>query len=150
MNTRELLYSGYYRVNEINDSAWWEGNVVVVEGDCDSCKGDDPIIKVMNHIQHQEEVKLVPAMSEYEWTQNGGSIQAMDSVINMLPNGTISQYVKLPFTQNSLCITQTINNRNVLFYYNTGLPRIRVPLRQQHQPLPHVLHLRQGVRLLTI
>lgn len=110
------MYSGFYRVNEINDSAWWEGNVVVVEGDCDSCRGVDPIIKVMNHIQHQEEVKLVPAMSEYEWTQNGGSIQAMDSVINMLPNGTISQYVKLPFPQNSLCITQTINNRNVLLY----------------------------------
>ena len=48
MNTKDLLYSGYYRVNEINDSAWWQGNVVVVEGDCDSCRGPDPIIKVMS------------------------------------------------------------------------------------------------------
>ena len=34
MNTRELLYSGYNVVNEVNDSIWWEGNVVTVDGDC--------------------------------------------------------------------------------------------------------------------
>ncbi len=65
MNTKDLLFSGPNHVNEINDSSWWEGNVLVVEADCESCRGYDPVIKVMNHIQHQEQVKLVPAMSEY-------------------------------------------------------------------------------------
>jgi len=51
----------------------------------------------MNHIQHHEELKLVPAMSEYQWNQQGGSIQAMDSILNMQTNGTVSQIVKLPF-----------------------------------------------------
>jgi hypothetical protein len=51
MNTKDLLYSGYNRVNEINDSLWWEGNVVGVEADCDSCKGVDPVIRVLNHVQ---------------------------------------------------------------------------------------------------
>ncbi len=52
----------------------------------------------MNHIQHQEQLTLVPAMSEYQWTLNGGSIQAMNSIINVKSNGTVNQFVKLPFT----------------------------------------------------
>jgi hypothetical protein len=37
--------------------------VLTVYGDCDDCRGEEPIIKVLNHIQHQEQVKLVPGMS---------------------------------------------------------------------------------------
>ncbi len=53
MKTKDLLFSGPNKVNQINDSKWWEGNVVTVQADCDSCRGDDPIVKVNNHIQHQ-------------------------------------------------------------------------------------------------
>lgn len=66
-------------------------------------------------------------MSEYEWNDKGGSIQAMNSIINMLPNGTISQYVKLPIFENTLCITQAISHRLVIVIDKSGFPSVRLP-----------------------
>jgi hypothetical protein len=52
MNTKDLLKSGKNRVSEINDTNWWEGNVLRIEADCSDCKQINPKVKINNHIQH--------------------------------------------------------------------------------------------------
>jgi hypothetical protein len=51
MNTKDLLKSGKNRVSEINDTNWWEGNVLRIEADCSDCKQINPKVKINNHIQ---------------------------------------------------------------------------------------------------
>lgn len=113
MFTKDLLYSGDGVVNEINDTQWWEGNVLTVEADCFDCKGEDPGVKVLNHIQHQERVSLVTGVSEYQWGHKGGSIQTTNAILNMRHNGTIRQIVNLPFKDKTLCTTISIGSDSV-------------------------------------
>lgn len=37
MKTKDLLYSGDDKLSEINDTDWYEGNVVNIKSDCRDC-----------------------------------------------------------------------------------------------------------------
>ena len=37
MHTKDLLHSGKNIVNEIDDSDWWQGNVLTIKADCSDC-----------------------------------------------------------------------------------------------------------------
>lgn len=37
MNTKDLFYSGYNKINEVNDTDWFWGNVLYIDATCQDC-----------------------------------------------------------------------------------------------------------------
>ncbi len=95
MNTRNLLYSGQNRLSEINDSDWYEGNVLYIRPSCRDC---DNKVKINNHIDYEGTIELVPGLTDFEYDNHGGTAQINDGVITFQHNGTTGQIVTFPQT----------------------------------------------------
>ena len=65
MNTKDLLFSGENRTSEINDTDWYEGNVLFIRPKCDDC-GSKVFIK--NHIEGEGEVQVGSGLADYEYS----------------------------------------------------------------------------------
>ena len=62
MNTKDYFYSGEDRLNEVNDTDWYEGNVLYIRASCNDCPEK---VRVNNHIQMEEKKRVVPKMMAY-------------------------------------------------------------------------------------
>jgi hypothetical protein len=48
-------------------------------------------------------------------------IQSMNSIVEMRHNGTVRAFVRLPFTEGTLCVTLAVGRRSVTFYIIAGV-----------------------------
>lgn len=69
MNTKDLLYSGENRLNSLNDSEWYQGNVLYIQPSCKDCPEK---VKVYNHIQLEGTRHLTPKLTSYVYSPYGG------------------------------------------------------------------------------
>ena len=93
MKTKDLLFSGENQISEINDTDWYEGNVLQVKSECRDCEEN---IVVMNHIHYEGKVEYIPGCVEYKWSKKGGSIQTYDSLITIDHDNSIRDFVFYP------------------------------------------------------
>lgn len=101
MNTRNLLYSGYNKLNEIDDSDWYTGNVLYIKPTCGDCPDK---VKVNNHIQLESKQKIIPLLTSYVYSPEGGELLAERTLLKMQSNGTISQVVELHQNKKRKCL----------------------------------------------
>lgn len=100
MNTKDLLYSGYNRLSEINDTDWYEGNVLFIRPTCRDCGTK---IKIYNHIEPDGATPAVVGMTDYAYTPRGGSAQTTGGLVSFRHNGTLGQIVIFPENKEKIC-----------------------------------------------
>jgi ribosomal protein S27E len=100
MNTKDLLYSGYNRLSEINDTDWYEGNVLFIRPTCRDCGTK---IKIYNHIEPDGTTPAVVGMTDYAYTPRGGSAQTTGGLVSFRHNGTLGQIVVFPENKEKMC-----------------------------------------------
>jgi len=101
MNTKDLLFSGQNRLSEINDSDWYEGNVLYIRPSCRDCGNK---IKINNHIESEGSNDVAPGLKDYVYTSRGGSLQATWALITLQSNGSLGQIVVFPQNEKKKCI----------------------------------------------
>lgn len=101
MNTKDLLYSGYNRLNEINDTDWYEGNVLYISPSCRDCGTK---IKINNHIEANGSTPGVPGMTDYVYNSRGGSAQTIGGIASFRHNGTLAHIVTFPENKDKMCL----------------------------------------------
>lgn len=104
MNTKDLLFSGENRISEINDTDWYDGNVLTIKTDCKDC---DDRVTVKNHIHYENQITLMPGLVDYDWTYTGGSFQAYDSILEVTHHGHVRDFVHMPQISKSMCVSLT-------------------------------------------
>lgn len=50
---------------------------------------------------------MIPGLVDYQWTTTGGTLQSYDAVLQMFHNGTVKDFVHLPQTSRSICLSTT-------------------------------------------
>lgn len=73
MNTKDLFYSGEGRLSEVDDSNWYQGNVLFIRPTCKDCPDK---VKVNNHIQLETTSRLIPNLTSYAYSSTGGELLA--------------------------------------------------------------------------
>lgn len=93
MNTKDLLYSGYNKLSQINDTDWYEGNVLYISPSCRDCGTK---IKISNHIEGEGIINVAPGLTDYVYSVRGGSAQMTGGLVSFKHNGTIAKIVIFP------------------------------------------------------
>lgn len=104
METKDLLYSDENRISEINDTDWYDGNVLTIKSDCRDC---EDLVTVKNHIHYEQSIELMPGLVDYDWNWEGGVMQVSDAIIGMDNDGNVRDFVHLPQVSNSFCVSNT-------------------------------------------
>ena len=86
MNTKDYFYSGQNRLSEVNDTDWYQGNVLFIKAECADCPEK---IRVNNHIQQEESSFLLQGLTAYTYSPNGGDVLAESTLFKMNKNGSI-------------------------------------------------------------
>jgi hypothetical protein len=105
MNTKDLLFSGPNKISEIDDTKWYDGNVLTIKSDCTDCDGT---VIVRNHIHKENEIELIPNLVDFEWTTSGGTLQSYNTLLQLHHNGTIRDFTHLPQTSSSVCLSTSV------------------------------------------
>lgn len=78
--------------------------MLTIKADCWDC---DDLVTVRNHIHKEGDFTLIPGLVDYEWTSTGGSLQTYDTILQMHHNGTVRDFVYMPQTSQSICLSTT-------------------------------------------
>lgn len=101
MNTKDLLFSGDNRINVINDSDWYEGNVLFIEPSCADCPQK---VKVNNHIQVENTRHLVSNLTSFVDSPRGGELLAEATLFILKTNGSFSSINPLHSNIKKKCV----------------------------------------------
>lgn len=74
----------------------------------------------------------------------------MNSLVEMRPNGTVRSFVRLPFTEGTLCVTLAVGRRSVTYYLIAGVQGIGMPVGWSGEPLLDLVPIVEGIRIRAI
>lgn len=92
MNTKDLFFSGENRLNEVDDSDWYRGNVLFIQAVCRDCPSK---VRVNNHIQLENNRSLIPHLTSFAHSPAGGQLLAERTLLSFRHNGSIDHTVSL-------------------------------------------------------
>jgi len=93
MNTKDLLHSGENAINIIDDTNWYEGNVLYIKPSCRDCGTK---ITISNHIEGEGIISVAPGLTDFSYNSRGGSAQLVDGLVTFRLNGTLGQVITFP------------------------------------------------------
>lgn len=74
----------------------------------------------------------------------------MNSLVEMRHNGTVRSFVRLPFTEGTLCVTLAVGRRSVTFYIIAGVQGFGMSLGWSGQSVPDIFLVIEGIRIRAI
>jgi hypothetical protein len=101
MNTKDLFYSGENRFSQVDDSHWYQGNVLRIEASCRDCPQK---ARVLNHIHLEGRQTILPNLTSYAYSLNGGELLAERSLLSLKKNGSVDQIVEFDATLRRRCL----------------------------------------------
>ena len=100
MNTKDLFFSGQNRLNEVDDSDWYQGNVLFIEAVCRDCPSK---VSVNNHIHLENNRSLMPHLTSFAHSPAGGQLLAERTLLSFRHNGSIDHIVSLDSNPKRRC-----------------------------------------------
>lgn len=89
-------YNDDHRYYTIRDEDWFNGTVLNFTITCESECGEGGKIVLVDHVHLRRSVPAYEGMWDYHFTARGGVIQHGQSLMRMLHNGSVQDYVSMP------------------------------------------------------